>query len=125
DPDPAWDDCSDKNHTATDNLASLSGRNVGDLLNDRHVTWGWFQGGFRPTGTANGFAVCGQKHTNVGGNSAADYSPHHEPFQYYQSTANPKHVAPSSVQAIGQTDRANHQYDIPRSEERRVGKGGR
>ena len=28
------------------------------------------------------------------------------------STANPKHLPPSSVQAIGQTDRANHQYDI-------------
>jgi phospholipase C len=112
DPDPAWDDCSDKNHTSTDNLAGLNGRNVGDLLNQRHVTWGWFQGGFRPTGTANGFAVCGQKHANVGGNSVVDYSPHHEPFQYYQSTANPKHLAPSSVEAIGQTDRANHQYDI-------------
>jgi phospholipase C len=111
DPDPAWDDCSDKNHTSKDNLASLSGRNVGDLLNQRHVTWGWFQGGFRPTSSANGFSVCGQTHTNVGGNAVVDYSPHHEPFQYYQSTSNPKHLAPSSVQAIGQTDRANHQYD--------------
>lgn len=112
DPDPAWDDCSDKNHTSKDNLATMHGRNVGDLLNQRHVTWGWFQGGFRPTGSANGYAVCGQTHTNVGGNAAVDYSPHHEPFQYYPSTANPKHLAPSSVRAIGQTDRANHQYDI-------------
>ncbi|MEU4246245.1 alkaline phosphatase family protein [Amycolatopsis sp. NPDC026612] len=112
DPDPAWDDCSGKNHTSKDNLATMHGRNIGDLLNQRRVTWGWFQGGFRPTGTANGYAVCGQKHTNVGGNAVVDYSPHHEPFQYYPSTANPKHLAPSSVQAIGQTDRANHQYDI-------------
>ncbi|MEA5358014.1 alkaline phosphatase family protein [Amycolatopsis sp., V23-08] len=112
DPDPAWDDCSDKNHTSTDNLATLSGRNVGDLLNQRHVTWGWFQGGFRPTSSANGYAVCGATHTNVGGAAAVDYSPHHEPFQYYKSTANPKHLPPSSVQAIGQTDRANHQYDV-------------
>ncbi|MFJ7216303.1 phospholipase C [Amycolatopsis sp. NPDC098790] len=111
DPDPAWDDCSDKNHTSTDNLATMHGRNIGDLLNQRHVTWGWFQGGFRPTGSANGYAVCGQTHTNIGGNAAVDYSPHHEPFQYYPSTANPKHLAPSSVRAIGQTDRANHQYD--------------
>lgn len=112
DPDPAWDDCSGKNHTSKDNLATMHGRNIGDLLNQRHVTWGWFQGGFRPTGEANGYAVCGQTHTNVGGNAVVDYSPHHEPFQYYPSTANPKHLAPSSVQAIGQTDRANHQYDI-------------
>ena len=112
DPDPAWDDCSDKNHTSKDNLAALSGRNVGDLLNDRHVTWGWFQGGFKPTGAANGYAVCGQTHKNIGGNASTDYNPHHEPFQYYKSTANPKHLPPSSVAAIGQTDRANHQYDI-------------
>ncbi|RJQ80240.1 phospholipase [Amycolatopsis panacis] len=112
DPDPAWDDCSDKNHTATENLGAMHGRNVGDLLNQRRVTWGWFQGGFRPTGTANGYAVCGQKHANVGNQSSVDYSPHHEPFQYYQSTANPHHLPPSSVQAIGQSDQANHQYDM-------------
>ncbi|WP_033294263.1 phospholipase C [Amycolatopsis jejuensis] len=112
DPDPAWDDCSDKNHTAKDNLGAMSGRNVGDLLNDRHVTWGWFQGGFRPTGTANGYAVCGQKHANIGNQASVDYSPHHQPFQYYRSTSNPHHLPPSSAQAIGQTDQANHQYDI-------------
>ncbi|HVW40177.1 MAG TPA: alkaline phosphatase family protein [Amycolatopsis sp.] len=112
DPDPAFDDCSDKNHTATDNLGAMQGENIGDLLNKQHVTWGWFQGGFRPTGTANGYAVCGQTHNNIGGIPAVDYSPHHEPFQYYESTANEKHLPPSSVAAIGQTDQANHQYDI-------------
>jgi phospholipase C len=111
DPDPAWDDCSGKNHTRNDNLAAMHGRNIGDLLNDRHITWGWFQGGFKPTGTANGYAVCGAVHNNIGGIPATDYSPHHEPFQYYRSTANPKHLPPSSPEAIGQTDRANHQYD--------------
>ncbi|WP_137811942.1 phospholipase C [Gandjariella thermophila] len=112
DPDPAWDDCSDKNHTASNNLGAMSGRNIGDLLNARGVTWGWFQGGFRPTGTQNGYAVCGSTHRNVGGNSVVDYSPHHEPFQYYRSTANEKHLPPSSTAAIGQTDQANHQYDL-------------
>jgi phospholipase C len=112
DPDPAWDDCSDKNHTSDNNLGAMSGRNIGDLLNERGVTWGWFQGGFRPTGTQNGYAVCGATHRNVGGNSVVDYSPHHEPFQYYKSTANEKHLPPSSAAAIGQTDQANHQYDL-------------
>ncbi|HVV10629.1 alkaline phosphatase family protein [Amycolatopsis sp.] len=112
DPDPAYDDCSDKNHTADDNLMAMQGRNIGDLLNDRNVTWGWFQGGFRPTSSANGYAVCGAAHANVGGQSSVDYSPHHEPFQYYKSTANEKHLPPSSVSAIGQTDQANHQYDM-------------
>jgi phospholipase C len=112
DTDPAYDDCSDSNHTSTNAVAGMSGQNVGDLLNNKAITWGWFQGGFRPTGTANGYAVCGASHQNVGGNSVVDYSPHHNPFAYYPSTANPKHLPPSSAQAIGRTDQANHNYDL-------------
>ncbi|QXJ20309.1 alkaline phosphatase family protein [Actinomadura graeca] len=112
DPQPAFDDCSAKNHTAHNNLAVMTGRNVGDLLNAQGVTWGWFQGGFRPTGKANGYAVCGAAHENIGGNPVVDYVPHHEPFQYYASTANEKHLPPSSPAAIGRTDQANHQYDL-------------
>jgi phospholipase C len=112
DPDPAFDDCSDANHTGTNPVAITTGKNIGDLLNARNITWGWFQGGFAPTGTAGGYAVCGSKHTNIGGASITDYSPHHEPFQYYKSTANPKHLPPSSEAAIGHTDQANHQYDL-------------
>jgi len=112
DPDPAYDDCSDANHTATSALGVMTGKNVGDLLNARGVTWGWFQGGFKPTGTANGYSVCGAKHTNIGGNAVVDYSPHHNPFSYYKSTSNPKHLPPTSVRAIGHTDQANHNYDL-------------
>ncbi len=112
DPDPAYDDCSDYNHAAKNNLGVMTGRNIGDLLNRRHVSWGWFQGGFRPTSSANGYAVCGATHQNIGGIPVPDYSAHHEPFQYYKSTANPKHLPPSSAAAIGRTDQANHQYDL-------------
>jgi phospholipase C len=112
DTDPAFDDCSDNSHVSTGDLAEMTGPNVGDLLNNEGVSWGWFQGGFRPTGSANGYAVCGDSHTNVGGNAALDYSPHHNPFEYYKSTSNPKHLPPSSVAKIGQTDQANHQYDL-------------
>jgi phospholipase C len=111
--DPAYDDCSDASHTGTNPVGVMTGENVGDLLNARHITWGWFQGGFAPTGTnANGDAVCGARHTNIGGVSVGDYSPHHEPFQYFKSTANPKHLPPSSEAAVGHTDQANHQYDL-------------
>ncbi|MFG2017195.1 phospholipase C [Actinomadura geliboluensis] len=112
DPDPAFDDCSNDGHTSDNNLAVMTGRNIGDLLNAKNVTWGWFQGGFRPTGTKNGYKVCGSAHANIGGNRVIDYSPHHEPFQYYKSTANEKHLPPSSPAAIGRTDQANHQYDL-------------
>jgi phospholipase C len=117
DPDPAFDDCSDGNHVSTNTLAAArpSDKNIGDLLNARHVTWGWFQGGFRPTtpaGPGTTYSVCGSAHDNIGGTSVVDYSPHHNPFAYYKSTSNPHHLAPSSVTKIGKNDRANHNYDL-------------
>jgi phospholipase C len=57
-------------------------------------------------------AACARSHTNVGGASVADYSAHHQPFQYYASTANPHHLPPSSATGIGHTDAASHQYDL-------------
>ena len=124
---PYWDDCS------TRDAVAMSGMNVGDLLNAAGLSWGWFQGGFRPTTTfANASAA-----VNPGQSSASftpeefsgsftgkvvpahasnqglcdavspvgkdeggtgqwgykdDYIPHHEPFQYYASTANPHHL---------------------------------
>jgi phospholipase C len=111
--DPAYDDCSDSSHTATSPVGVMTGKNIGDLLNSKHVTWGWFQGGFAPTSSNSaGYAVCGAEHENVGGAEVADYSPHHNPFEYYKSTANPKHLPPSSEAMIGQTDQANHEYDL-------------
>jgi hypothetical protein len=70
-----------------------------------------YRGGFRPTSSNNGKAVCGATHTDVAGVSSADYIPHHEPFQYYQSTSNSRHLPPISVSIIGYQDQANHQYD--------------
>jgi phospholipase C len=147
---PYYDDCS------TRDAASMTGKNIGDLLNSAGLSWGWFQGGFRPSTTfaaATGgsqptsqftpdqfkgkFAVapasdqglCNSFHPvgpAVGGlgnyGTKDDYIPHHEPFQYYASTANPHHLAPASLAAIGtdtqtvtggvpQFDTANHQYD--------------
>jgi phospholipase C len=108
DADPVFDDCS----TTSGFTAAMTGKNVGDLLNAQSITWGWFQGGFKPSAVTNGVAVCGTSHQNIGGATVKDYSPHHEPFQYFQSTANPHHLPPTSVSMIGKTDQANHQYDI-------------
>ena len=79
-------------------------RNIGDLLNAQGVSWGWFQGGF---------ADCAASHTDAGGVVSKDYIPHHEPFQYYASTANPDHT-PSDVDRprSDTPDPANHQYDL-------------
>ena len=109
--DPTYDDCGQS--TASRPVVEIRGHNVGDLLNARGVTWGWFQGGFRPTGTnPAGAAVCATASKNAAGRTIRAYSPHHEPFQYFEQTANPKHLTPSSTAMIGRTDRANHQYDL-------------
>ena len=111
--DPAFDDCSDSSHTSTDPVGVMTGKNIGEMLDAAHVSWGWFQGGFAPTGTNSaGYAVCGTEHTNIGGEEVQDYVPHHDPFQFYRATANPKHLPPTSEAAIGHTDQANHQYDL-------------
>jgi phospholipase C len=154
---PYYDDCS------TRDAATMTGKNIGDGLNAAGLSWGWFQGGFRPTtsfATATGgtqptstftpdqfkgkFAtppasdqgLCNAVHpvgAAIGGTGGVtpsssnfgnkdDYIPHHEPFQYYASTANPHHLPPASLSAIGtdtqtfsngvpQFDTANHQYD--------------
>jgi phospholipase C len=53
--DPYLDDCgADKGGTvASQFTVELTGKNIGDLLNEKGVTWGWFAGGFRTASKAN------------------------------------------------------------------------
>jgi phospholipase C len=116
--DPTYDDCSKGKTVAM----AAAQKNIGDLLNSKNITWGWFQGGFKPssynktaaaaTTATTGKAICGSTHLNIAGKTVTDYSAHHEPFQYYKSTSNPHHLPPTSVAMIGRTDQANHQYDL-------------
>jgi len=167
---PYWDDCS------TRDAVAMSGTNIGDELNNAGLSWGWFQGGFRPTTSftdalaavgasgqptsvfipnqfkAHGFnkppatnqGICNAV-TAIGAGLTSpltpgtgqwgwknDYIPHHEPFQYYVSTANPHHLTipagsngkdtlaglatigkdtQSYVNGVPQFDTPNHQYD--------------
>jgi phospholipase C len=126
DVDPYFDECSNSSATpsgpgeAGGTTGELTGQNIGDLLNTKDLTWGWFQGGFAPSSTkaASGQSepqpVCGTTHENVGGSTVNDYSPHHEPFQYYASTSNPYHLAPTGNKQVGTDFPAgiNHQYDL-------------
>jgi phospholipase C len=93
--DPTLDDCS------TGTVVVMSSKNIGDLLNAKGVTWGWFYDSWSATGMSGGKATC-----------AANYNPHYAPFQYYASTANPHHLPPGSIAAVGSSDQANHQYAI-------------
>jgi phospholipase C len=110
DTDPYYDVCSQ-----TGNTIALSGRNIGDLLSEAGISWGWFQGGF---------ADCSTTHPKIAYDLAKgidpetdpvrleDYVPHHNPFQYWQSTANPQHLPPTSPDMVGHSDQAMHQYDL-------------
>ena len=164
---PYWDDCS------TRDAVALSGTNIGDSLNRAGLSWGWFQGGFRPsTGYDQALAATGQtgqgtqtfipdQFKNAGFSAGVpnssnqalcnavhpvglalggtgqygykdDYIAHHEPFQYYASTANPHHLTiatgngsqdtqagliqighdtQSYVDGVPQFNTPNHQYD--------------
>ena len=105
---PTFDDC-----PAAPLSATMTGRNIGDLLNAKQVSWGFFADGFRPTSRRpDGSAVCGKKATNRYGVTASAYDSGDEGFQYYRSTSNRHHLPPTSVTAIGHTDQANHQYDL-------------
>jgi len=113
DPDPTGDVCSSPTRTQV----QMGGKNLGDLLNANHVTWGAFMGGFDLTITnPNGTTGCNRSSpaTPANGGPTTDYIPHHAFFQYWPSTANPTHNRPSSVKAIGTSNDggANHQYDL-------------
>ena len=82
----------------------MTGTNVGDLLNAKGISWGWFYAEFpqSPNNQPLPFACCPKT-----------YNSHYDPFQYYKSTSNPHHLPPSSVSAIGTSaDQANHQYAL-------------
>jgi phospholipase C len=173
---PYYDDCS------TRDAVALTGTNIGDELNAAGLSWGWFQGGFRPTTsfaaaatavgqpgqstatfTENEFKAYGAVAANRPAHSSNqgicdavtpvgagltsytgltqgtgqygykdDYIAHHEPFQYYATTANPHHLTvptnasgqdtlaglasigkdtQSYVNGAPQFNTPNHQYD--------------
>jgi phospholipase C len=116
--DPTGDTCS------TGTTVQLGGKNIGDLLNAKGVTWGAFMGGFDLKITnANGTTGCARSSVASASNPSPsnmnsiytnDFIPHHAFFQYWASTANPMHNPPSSIKAIGTSNDggANHQYDL-------------
>ncbi len=107
DVDPAGDKCSKGDEVR------MLGKNVGDLLNTRGVSWGGFMGGFDNTD-------CHQSSfSSIIDVTMRDYVPHHNWFQYYASTSNPEHLLPRTIAAIGHTydadgrrDPANHEYGM-------------
>lgn len=127
--DPKFDDCSRTSKIYNVTIA-MEGKNIGNLLNSKSLTWGWFSAGFKlpSSRTGNITTDCNSREshpsTSIITNSddypdvtfhvdLHDYYPDVEPFQYYNSTANPHHLPPSSIASIGHNaDQANHQYDL-------------
>jgi phospholipase C len=99
--------------TAGEAKVTMTSKNVGDLLNARGISWGWFYGDVTPNAKPGTKAVC------------TGYNDHYDPFQYYVSTANPHHLAPSSPSVIGTSaDQANHQYGMAAFNTALQGQGG-
>jgi phospholipase C len=92
----------------------MTGQNIGDLLNAKGVTWGWFQGGFAPT-TVRHRDHPGRLRRDAHEHRrrlVADYSAHHDPFEYYAVDGEPAPPAPKPRAEIGHNGQANHQYDL-------------
>ncbi len=94
-----FDDCVT---TANGTPVKMTGKNVGDLLNAKGVSWGWFYADFPQSSGTQPITTC-----------PSTYNSHYDPFQYYQTTSNQHHLPPSSVSAIGTSaDQANHNYAL-------------
>jgi phospholipase C len=94
-----FDDCVT---SANGTPVRMTEKNIGDLLNTAHITWGWFYADFPQSANSSPITVC-----------PSTYNSHYAPFMYYASTSNPGHLPPSSVALIGtQSDQANHNYAI-------------
>lgn len=110
---PSGDKCS------TDSITvSMGGKNVGDLLNAKGVSWGAFMAGFDLTvKNPDGSTGCKRQSpaSAAYASSKKDYVAHHAWFQYYNSTANPNHTRPTvapSAYGSSADKLTNHQYDL-------------
>ncbi len=110
---PTGDVCT----TNTPNL-KMGGKNIGDLLNAKGISWGAFMGGFDLTITnPDGSTGCKRQSpaSAANGGPKLDYIPHHAWFQYYASTQNLSHTRPTvppSQYGTSADTVTNHQYDI-------------
>ncbi len=105
---PTYDDCPQDPVNI-----HYTGRNIGDLLNQHDVSWGFFSDGFKPTSRlSDRTPLCNETRTSKFGVTDTVCDRGNEAFQYYKSTANQLHLPPTSVAAIGHQDQANHQYDL-------------
>jgi phospholipase C len=105
---PVWDDIDGQS-------GEMGGDNIGTLLNNKGVSWGWFEQGFSTPGTTV---------TNVNGGGAAMFSSIYDVPDWWQSTSNEDHTAPASLSEIGFAGAANHQYDTPDFTDALNGTGG-
>ena len=109
--DPTGDVCS------AGTTVVLNSPNIGELLNNKGVSWGAFMGGFDLTVTNhNGTSGCARSSPATPANNGPtkDYIAHHAFFQYFASTRNTAHTRPTSPAVVGTAadGGANHQYDL-------------
>ncbi len=86
-----YDDCVT---TANGTPVLMTSPNVGDLLNAKGISWGWFYADFPQSANTQPITTC-----------PTSYNSHYDPFQYYKMTSNQHHLPPTSVAAIGTSAR--------------------
>ena len=93
----------------------MQGRNIGDLLNAKNITWGWFQGGFAPTMKAGPTRRRRSAERGTATSPCARYR--------LQRTSQPLRVLPVDLEPTSPSadlgssrsdtsDQAHHQYDL-------------
>ena len=111
---PVLDVCSNPNITSNTNdetstsAVLMQTRNIGNLLSEYQISWGWFAGGFRNKVDNN----CTETGYNQFGTNITTFQSAVEPFQFSAATANPFHLPPQQGDLIGGEGQANHQYDL-------------
>ena len=94
----------------------MAGNNIGNLLNERNVTWGWFIGGF-DLNVKNKNGTTGCKRSSVSPRLPARWLPTTFPTISRFSTTLRRRIqrmpAPRQFKRLGISgDAANHQYDV-------------
>jgi phospholipase C len=105
---PVWDDIDGQS-------GEMGGGNIGTLMNERGVSWGWFEEGFQTPSTSD---------SNVDGHSSAMFGSIYDTPDWWQATSNEDHTASAANNEIGFSGPANHQYDTPEFFESLEGTGG-
>jgi len=63
-------------------LPPQTGKTIGDMMSDKHVTWAWYAGGWN-LALQDGMQPPTAKRTTIYNEEGADFQAHHQPYNYF------------------------------------------